>query len=146
MKRIGAAFAGVWRSVAQMRQRDLVPSVVCLCGSTRFKTAFEEANRRETLAGRIVLSVGVFGHCEAEPLRPEVKEALDELHLKKIDRAEEILVINVNGYIGESTWREIAYAAARGKRIRYFEHATMCRVSPSADHLIRGAAPQPSLA
>jgi hypothetical protein len=144
MKRV--ALAGVRRLVAQKRQRDEEVSVVCLCGSTRFKGAFEDANRRETLAGRIVLSVGVFGHCEAEPLRPAVKAELDELHLRKIDRADEILVININGYIGESTRREIAYAQARGKRVRFVEEATMCRVSLSADPVIRGAAPQPSLA
>jgi hypothetical protein len=146
MKRVAVALAGVRRAVGQTRPRRQAPAVVCLCGSTRFKTAFEEANRRETLAGRIVLSVGVFGHCEAAPLRAEIKAVLDELHLSKIDRAEEILVINVNGYVGESTRREIAYAEAQGKRVRYLERATMCRVSPSTDYVIRGATPQPSLA
>jgi hypothetical protein len=146
MRRVTAAFAGVRRSVVQARQESQTPKVVCLCGSTRFKSAFEEANRRETLAGRIILSVGVFGHCESEPLRPDVKMELDELHLKKIDFADEILVINVNGYIGESTRREIAYAQAHGKDVRYLEEATMCHLSFMRDPVIRGASPQPALA
>jgi hypothetical protein len=118
------------RAVVRAGRDDRPPSVVCLCGSTRFKAAFEEANRRETLAGRVVLSVGVFGHCEADPLLPEVKTQLDALHLKKIDLAQEILVINVNGYIGDSTRREIAYATRKGKRVRYLVDATSCVVPP----------------
>lgn len=65
---------------------------MCLCGSTRFKAAFEEAARSETLAGRVVLSVGVFGHQEASPLPDHVKVELDRLHLEKIDLADEVLV------------------------------------------------------
>lgn len=133
------------RAAAPTGRNDKSPSVVCLCGSTRFKAAFEEANRRETLAGRVVLSVGVFGHCEAEPLMPEVKAELDALHLKKIDLAEEILVINVNGYIGDSTRREIAYATRKGKRIRYFVDVTSCAVPPAPVQSV-SRRPQPATA
>lgn len=101
------------------------PTIVCLCGSTRFHEAFQQANCEETLAGRIVLSVGFFGH-SAETAHggslsctPEQKLRLDDLHLRKIDLADEILVLNVDGYVGESTTREIAYAAAAGKKIRW---------------------------
>lgn len=75
----------------------------------------------ETLAGKIVLSVGVMLHQGDEPISSDdpVKADLDELHLRKIDLADEILFLSVDGYIGESTSREIAYAAKNGKPVRY---------------------------
>lgn len=94
------------------------PRRVCLCGSTRFKDAFAQANKSETLAGRIVLSVGMMGHHEGLDMNGPVKAELDQLHLRKIDLADEILVLNVGGYIGDSTRREIAYAKAHCKPIR----------------------------
>lgn len=97
------------------------PLVTCLCGSTRFKSAYEKAQMEETLKGNIVLSVGMFGHLEGLDMGGEVKKRLDELHLRKIDLADEVLVLNVGNYVGESTAREIAYAEAQGKTIRYLE-------------------------
>ena len=97
------------------------PLIVCLCGSTRFKDAFIEATRNETLKGRIVLSVGVFGHHEGLDMNGEVKDRLDELHKRKIDLADEILVLNVDGYVGKSTRSEINYAKTRNKPIRWLE-------------------------
>lgn len=98
-----------------------LPLIVVLCGSTRFKSAFEQANKAETLAGRIVLSVGCFMHADEVPITTEQKTALDALHLRKIDLADEVLVLNVDGYVGESTRREIAYAQRRKKPIRWLE-------------------------
>ena len=98
------------------------PRVVCLCGSTRFMTAFQEANLRETLAGKIVLSVGCNTQTDADlGLTAEQKTAADVLHKQKIALADEILVLNINGYIGESTRLEIEFAKAAGKTIRYLE-------------------------
>lgn len=103
------------------------PTIVCLCGSTRFSDAFQKANLDETLAGRIVLTVGCMTHSDRElgesVITPEIKVKLDELHKKKIDLSDEILVLNVGGYIGESTAGEIAHAFARGKRIRFLDEA-----------------------
>lgn len=94
--------------------------IVTLCGSTRFKDAFLEAQKNLSLQGNIVISVGLFGHSgDEEVWKPGVKEMLDEMHLRKIDLADEIFVINVGGYIGESTRREIAYARSTGKPVRY---------------------------
>jgi len=98
------------------------PTIVCLCGSTRFMDAFRAANLRETLAGRIVLTVG----CDTKSddmlgLGESTKRMLDELHKRKIDLADEILVLNVGGYIGQSTRGEIDYAVANGKRVRWLE-------------------------
>ena len=99
-----------------------VPRIVCLCGSTRYSKAFREANLRETLAGHIVLSIGCDTKSDADLALGGVdKTALDLLHLFKIDMADEVLVLNVDGYIGASTRREIAYARIRGKPIRWLE-------------------------
>ena len=98
--------------------------VITLCGSTRFKDEFLEAQKRLTLEGNIVISVGLFGHSGDDVVWTEgVKDMLDRQHLAKIDLADEIFVINVGGYIGDSTRREIAYAEHKGKSITYLEKA-----------------------
>jgi hypothetical protein len=98
----------------------LFPKIVCLCGSTRFSEAFRRANLNETLAGRIVLSIGCdFKNDDARELTNYDKTRLYELHLRKIDLADEILILNVDGYIGESTRRELEYARRLGKPIRF---------------------------
>uniref|UniRef100_A0A6M3KXA9 DUF4406 domain-containing protein n=2 Tax=viral metagenome TaxID=1070528 RepID=A0A6M3KXA9_9ZZZZ len=94
------------------------PIVVCLCGSTRFRDEFSEANRAATLAGKIVLAPGVFGHA-SDPLTDEDKTRLDELHFRKIDMSDEVQVVNPGGYIGDSTRREIEYATRTGKPVAY---------------------------
>jgi len=110
-----------------LKGNDMTPKIVCLCGSTRFYRAFQEANYQETMNGHIVLSVGFYPHAQEEMhgeqmgITVEQKEALDRLHLRKIDLADEVLVLNVGGYIGKSTQSEIAYAIAQGKSLRYLE-------------------------
>lgn len=96
--------------------------IVCLCGSTKFKKEFIEANFRETMKGNIVLTVGWFSHSDAEMFypSPEEKRMLDELHFKKIDLADEILVLDIGGYVGESTGNEIAHAVFSNKPVRYW--------------------------
>ena len=96
--------------------------VVTLCGSTRFKDTFMEIQKRLTLQGYIVISVGLFGHAGDEEVWTEgIKEMLDDMHKGKIDMADEIFVINVGGYIGSSTRSEIEYARKTGKPVRYLE-------------------------
>ncbi len=98
--------------------------IVCLCGSTRFMQAFFDAGWDFTLKGYIVLSVGVCKHAEhhgAEALGGNVAEKLDELHLRKIDLADEVFVLNVDGYLGKSTIKEIEYAIDKNKPISYLE-------------------------
>lgn len=97
------------------------PKIVCLCGSTKFMDAFIKANRDETISGKIVLSVGTFGHMEGMDMNSQLKKDLDELHKRKIDLADEVFVLNVGGYIGESTRSEIQYAENIGKHIKYLE-------------------------
>ena len=97
--------------------------VITLCGSTRFKEQFLEAQKRLTLEGNIVISVGLFGHSgDDEVWAPGTKEMLDDMHKRKIDMADEIYVINVGGYIGESTRSEIEYAKKNGRGVRYLEY------------------------
>lgn len=97
------------------------PTIVTLCGSTRFRDAWIDTYHRESLAGNIVLTIacigpnGCPGHSEAE------KERLDVLHLHKVELADEVLVLNVGGYYGDSTRRELAHARALGKRVRWLE-------------------------
>src|SRR3990167_3157268 len=106
------------------------PKIVCLCGSTRFWREFQRASLRETMAGRIILSIGAasgtddehFGNLAREEY-DKVKTMLDELHKRKIDLADEVLVLNVDGYIGSSTRSEIEYAEAHGKPVKYLEAA-----------------------
>src|SRR5574344_1555522 len=96
--------------------------VITLCGSTRFKEQFFEAQKRLTLEGNIVISVGLFGHSGDNEVWTEgTKEMLDDMHKRKIDMADEIFVINVGGYIGSSTKSEIDYAINSGKIVNYLE-------------------------
>lgn len=101
-------------------------TIVTLCGSTRFSQAFRDANVQETLAGKIVLSIGcdtrsdddLFGDLTDEQ-RAQIKEELDRLHLDKIAMSDEVLILNQEDYVGESTSRELAYARKLGKRVRW---------------------------
>ena len=96
--------------------------VITLCGSTKFKEQFLEAQKRLTLAGNIVISVGLFGHSGDDEVWTEgIKAMLDDMHKRKIDMADEIFVINVGGYTGESTRSEIEYAISNGKVVKYLE-------------------------
>lgn len=103
--------------------------VITLCGSTKFKNEFLKAQKDLTLKGNIVISVGLFGHSGDsevwenmdEGTLTKTKEMLDDIHKRKIDMADEIFVINVNGYIGDSTKSEIEYAIKTGKKVNYLE-------------------------
>jgi predicted HAD superfamily Cof-like phosphohydrolase len=98
--------------------RDGSPVVVCLCGSTRFKSHFLAAAESEALAGRVVLMPGMFSKSEGKALSVAQASSLGVLHRRKIDMADEILVIDPGGYVGEATATEIEYAEQLGKRIR----------------------------
>ena len=104
---------------------DSFPTIVCLCGSARFYDDFRRVNYELTMDGEIVLSIGFFSHSNEKAHGQTVgctsdkKIQLDELHKRKIDLADYVYVINVGGYIGESTKSEIAYAQAHGKPVKY---------------------------
>lgn len=88
------------------------PTIVCLCGSSRFKADFDDANLHETMAGKIVLTI-----------TPHIidRRKAARMHRKKIDLADEILVIAPGGYVGPSTKFEIAYARKKWKPVRYWQ-------------------------
>jgi hypothetical protein len=94
-------------------------NIVCLCGSTKFKEAFELANKKESIKGNIVLTVAMFGHLEGLDMKGEDKIMFDNLHMDKIELSNEVLILDVDNYIGESTQRELDYAIKLGKKIRY---------------------------
>ena len=103
--------------------------VITLCGSTRFKEDFMREQKRLTLEGNIVISVGLFGHSGDSEVwenmddgtLTKTKEMLDDMHKRKIDMADEIFVINKDGYIGSSTRSEIEYAIKTNKKVNYME-------------------------
>jgi hypothetical protein len=123
------------------------PSIVCLCGSTRFYDEFQQANYDLTMRGVIVLSVGFYPHAKAAHGHGEgvghdsaEKTALDELHKRKIDLADSVLIVSdASGYFGQSTAGEIAYAVEHGKPVRFAVDAAHSRaleaglVSPAED-------------
>lgn len=106
------------------------PKVICLCGSSKYPEDHMEAMMVETLKGHIVIPMGLYGHADFPKGEREAtqdacldcvtKQMLDELHKRKIDLSDEILVINKNGYVGESTRGEIEYAKNLGKIVRYW--------------------------
>lgn len=128
---------GKWMRVAEagehtttIQVRNVPARIVCLCGSTRFYEQFQKANFDETMAGRIVLSVGFYPHGGFESralhggdvgVTPGQKADLDVLHKQKIDLADEVLVLNVDGYIGDSTRSEVLHAMQTGKPVRWLE-------------------------
>ncbi len=105
------------------RVRTSLYPIVTLCGSTRFKREFEAVNAILTMGGSIVLAVGVYKSYFGRPLTADEKDQFDQMHLRKINMADAVVVIDVDGYIGESTKREIEYAHQQGKIItRLSEH------------------------
>lgn len=109
------------------------PEIVLLCGSTRFHQTFRTENLRLTLAGAIVLSIGCDTKSDGDLTAADqlgdhpdtLKARLDTLHLRKIDLADRVHVLDVDGYLGESTRREIAYATKLGKPISYLSEVSL---------------------
>ena len=91
--------------------------IITLCGSTKFEKEYHEINKKLTLDGNVVISVGVFDF--KSPDKEKVRNLLQAIHRKKIDMADEIFIVNVGGYVGEHTADEIEYAKRIGKPIKY---------------------------
>ena len=96
--------------------------IITLCGSAKFFDVFNEVQKKLTLEGNIVLTINNLStQGETVVWTDELKAMLDDMHKRKIDLSDEILVINKGGYIGESTKSEIEYAKAHGKKVNYLE-------------------------
>jgi len=105
-----------------------MPKIICLCGSTRFTEEMLVKQWELTNQGFIVLTWCALpdwyfqGEDKAHVGDQEgVKKIVDEVHKRKIDLANEVLVLNIGGYIGNSTRSEIEYAKAHQKPVRYLE-------------------------
>ena len=98
--------------------KDGKRKVITFCGSSRFSDLFHKLASEYTLMGWIVL----MPHCYYEnDARPDLKDLLVEIHRDMIAMSDAILVVNKDGYIGESTKEEIKWADALHKEIKYFE-------------------------
>lgn len=95
--------------------------IITLCGSTKFKKEFEEINKKLTLEGNVVLSLGIFSHTDGEQLSDKQIKMLKDIHKQKIAMSDEIFVINKNSYIGNGLKEEIEYAKQLNKGISYLE-------------------------
>lgn len=97
--------------------------IITLCGSSKFKQTFHEVEAKLCLEGNIVLSVNLFGHADnLDVFNPETKSMLDDIHRQKIIMSDKVFVINVGGYIGESTRSEIEFATVHGIPVEYLEN------------------------
>lgn len=105
--------------------------VITLSGSTRFKDEFERQNRELTLEGHVVLMPACLWHQDGEVPNAQQRMTLSAVYNKKIELAQELFVLNVGGYIGEETAREIRYALALGKAVRFLEPVTRVPVEVS---------------
>lgn len=132
------------------------PKVITLCGSSRFPAAFHMANAHFSMLGYVVISLGLYGHADqpegARFLTSDGNETttekrnLDQLHFRKIDISDGIFVINVGGYVGSSTKREIEYARSQGKFVEWLfpssvtDSSVLPFASPSHDENQKEAA------
>lgn len=116
--------------------QDYIPEIVCLCGSTRFEEAYKREQFRLTVEGKIVLTVAGNWKDDHQDIWDEIddedKEELDELHMDKIDLADRVHVLNVDGYIGDSTRNEVQHAASTGTDITWLEPDNIPK--PYCDH------------
>ena len=93
--------------------------VVAIIGSSKFKDQHLGVGQRETLRGKVVLLTGFWHHVDRVPITTEQKESIDSLTRDKIEMADEVIVVNVHGYVGQSTQRAIEHARDLGKPLTY---------------------------
>ncbi|WP_208738281.1 hypothetical protein [Oceanidesulfovibrio marinus] len=123
--------------LAELEQEVYRPCpVICMCGSTRFKQAWIDVKRILGCAGNIVIGVDLWGHHEHVYPDEQFKTFLDDLHKRKIDLADEVFVLDIDGYVGESTRSEIEYAKMIGRPVRYLSQEMPGYVEPE-DPLVR---------
>ena len=103
------------------------PKIICYCGSLRVALeAFKEAEYKAVLNGEIaLLPCCMFVDIQREYGAESYKTKADDLHKRKIDICDEVFVLNVGGYIGDSTRSEIEYAIHIGKPIKYLEEKAL---------------------
>lgn len=112
--------AGFLKQAARGKINIMKREIITLSGSTRFRDQFREVARKLSLDGKIVLAPAIYGKAEGIEHSPATAKLLYELHLDKINISDGIFVVDVGGYIGDSTRKEIAYAKSKGKSVRYY--------------------------
>jgi len=117
--------------------------VVTICGSSKFRDEILSEVARLTMEGKLVISLGMFGHHDFPDLNwdtdaTDLKRMLDALHRQKIDMADRVHVVTVGGYYGESTAREIEYARSLGKPVTFGD------VEPVASGVLGAPADHPT--
>ncbi len=106
-----------------MMEEDMMVNgrIITLCGSTKYKEVFKAIRYLLENQYYIVLTVESFMHREYDPKMVDTiinaKPELDSLHKDKISYSHSIAILNVDGYIGQSTASEIHYARSQGKKI-----------------------------
>lgn len=91
--------------------------IITICGSTRFKDEHLRMSGLLTLKESAVVFLCSMIRVD-EPTDEQIK-LFDIVHKRKIELSDEIFILDVDGYIGESTRNEIAYASELGKTVRY---------------------------
>lgn len=105
-----------------MRTKEIPDSrIIFITGSTRFKSHYETHAFNLTLEGHIVLIPSVYQHADGVTFDKDTKKRLKEMDKPKIILADEIFVIDPDGYVGHSTSEDIQFAQSLGKTITYME-------------------------
>jgi hypothetical protein len=124
-------FHGHWTPLVRIKIRYPRPKVIVLCGSSRFVDIMAVCAwiiERDENAITMALHLLPRWYFKKEVVKDHlaehenVREQMDTLHLRKIDLADEIFVVNYEDYIGDSTTNEVRYAQKTGKNIRWFTH------------------------
>jgi len=97
---------------------------ITLCGSAKFEKSFHDWNEKLTFAGHVVYSLAVYPSSKERNKNwytEEQKTLFDLVHFAKIEESDAVVVLNVDGYVGDSTRREITWAQIREKQVLYLE-------------------------
>lgn len=94
--------------------------IITVCGSYKFKKEMVEITEKMTLKGNCVLTPNELTHTDKDAYTKDEILMIDKMHKEKIKISDAILVVNVNGYIGNSTKSEIEYAKSLNKEIIYY--------------------------
>lgn len=100
--------------------------VVTLCGSMKFQDEMMKIAEKLALDGDCVLTPVYMVTQHPEVTDEEIKRLKKE-QLKRIELSDEIFVVNVGGYVGESTISEIEYAKKIGKEVKGLEECEEVR-------------------
>ena len=119
----GMCVLSYWKKIKSMisKKEKRVTKVITVCGSYKFKKEMLEVTEKLTLDGNCVLTPIELSKADKEAYTQEEAMMIDKMHKEKIRLSDAIYVVNVCGYIGQSTKSEIEYAKSLKKEILYLE-------------------------